>query len=92
MEVQHIACAKGHGERIWSVAWNPVDDIFATCSSDCSVRIWRLQRRKEPSSSKAHLCASSSRNCCVDYDIILEVCSTAFMQIEGIFIRYPSIR
>lgn len=90
MEVQHIACAKGHGERIWSVAWNPVDDIFATCSSDCSVRIWRLQRRKEPSSSKAHLCASSSRNCCVDYDIILETAIDKYFKKTVRSVRFSS--
>ncbi|KAK1444234.1 hypothetical protein BgAZ_101400 [Babesia gibsoni] len=72
MEVKHLACAKGHSERIWSVAWSPVDDIFATCSSDCSVRIWRLQRRKEPDTSMAHHCASSDSDCLKEYDITLQ--------------------
>ncbi|GIX62075.1 WD domain, G-beta repeat containing protein [Babesia caballi] len=72
MEVRHLGCVKGHGERIWSVAWSPVDAVFATCSSDCSVRLWRLERRKERNASKSHLCASSDTNCCADYDIVLQ--------------------
>ena len=30
----------GHKDRVWHGAWHPVDDILATCSGDCSVRLW----------------------------------------------------
>ncbi|GBE63059.1 WD G-beta repeat containing protein [Babesia ovata] len=72
MEVQHLGCVKGHSECIWSVAWSPVESIFATCSSDKSVRIWRLKELKDGASSKAHLCASYDAGCGMEYDIVLE--------------------
>ncbi|ORM42247.1 putative cytosolic iron-sulfur protein assembly protein Ciao1 [Babesia sp. Xinjiang] len=72
MEVQHIGCVKGHSERIWSVCWSPVDDVFATSSSDCSVRIWRVNRRKEKVTSLSQPCASYDADCCSDYEIVLE--------------------
>nr|BAN65086.1 WD domain, G-beta repeat containing protein [Babesia bovis] len=72
MDVHHLSCVKGHSERIWSVCWSPVDDIFATCSSDCSVKIWRITRSSNSHVKKGHLCSSYDPGCCSEYNIELE--------------------
>lgn len=83
MPVEHLLCEKGHSERIWSVAWSPVDNIFATSSADLSVKLWRLIDRRakgitegdEGSDDGGHrslLCSNNSQDCGSRYNFELE--------------------
>jgi len=42
-----IAELRGHEERVWHVAWNPVKPLLATCSADKTVRIYVYKRSAE---------------------------------------------
>ncbi|KAG8810320.1 Cytosolic iron-sulfur protein assembly protein [Serendipita sp. 399] len=48
--LQEIATLEGHSDRVWAVAWNPVQRLIASCSADKTVRMWsynRCRRRDE---------------------------------------------
>lgn len=32
----------GHTDRVWSISWHPTQPLFASCSGDKSVRLWKL--------------------------------------------------
>uniref|UniRef100_A0A0A9WK00 Putative cytosolic iron-sulfur protein assembly protein CIAO1-like protein n=1 Tax=Lygus hesperus TaxID=30085 RepID=A0A0A9WK00_LYGHE len=34
----------GHAERIWCACWSPCGTALATCSSDCTIKIWRCKQ------------------------------------------------
>lgn len=42
---RQLFICKGHTNRIWSVAFNPVNFSIASSSSDCTVKLWDLQGR-----------------------------------------------
>ncbi|KAI8821138.1 WD40-repeat-containing domain protein [Fimicolochytrium jonesii] len=41
-EVQLLAELPGHTDRVWSISWHPTLPLFASCSGDKSVRLWKL--------------------------------------------------
>ncbi|EAR96976.2 cytosolic iron-sulfur protein assembly protein CIAO1-B, putative (macronuclear) [Tetrahymena thermophila SB210] len=45
--VKCIGQLNGHTDKIWSVSWHPTLDIFATCSSDKTIKIWGLKENSE---------------------------------------------
>jgi WD40 repeat protein len=41
-----VAELEGHTDRAWSVAWNPVQRLIASCSADKTVRMWYYMESK----------------------------------------------
>ena len=39
----------GHEDRVWSIAWNPVRPLLASCSGDKSVRLYHYHNSPSPS-------------------------------------------
>ncbi|EKX73203.1 WD domain, G-beta repeat containing protein [Theileria equi strain WA] len=70
MKVEHLLCVNGHNERIWCIAWSPTENIFATCSADRKVKIWRFI--KEDSVGVSHFCPLDPQNCGKEYKVELE--------------------
>ncbi|XP_955426.1 wd40-repeat protein, putative [Theileria annulata] len=70
MEIDHLLCINGHKERIWSVSWSPSEDLFATSSSDCKVKIWRFYKStKKP---RINRCILNYPGCGSEYSYELE--------------------
>ncbi|KAJ3181606.1 hypothetical protein HDU85_003548 [Gaertneriomyces sp. JEL0708] len=40
-QVELVAELPGHTDRVWSISWHPTLPLFASCSGDKSVRIWK---------------------------------------------------
>ncbi|KAJ3173955.1 hypothetical protein HDU87_007278 [Geranomyces variabilis] len=40
--LQLVAELTGHTDRVWAVSWHPTLPLFASCSGDKSVRLWKL--------------------------------------------------
>lgn len=60
-ELREVERLEGHGDRVWSLAWNPAPEncgrapaMLASCSGDKTVRIW------QPTSSGAWDCSVAS--------------------------------
>ncbi|XP_020114861.1 protein CIA1 [Ananas comosus] len=58
-ELREVERLEGHGDRVWSLAWNPAPEncgrapaMLASCSGDKTVRIW------QPTSSGAWDCSA----------------------------------
>lgn len=58
-ELIQVAELQGHSDRVWSLAWNPVQRLLASCSADKTVRMWtyavRTQDTTTTSSIKDHV-------------------------------------
>ncbi|KAH7922901.1 WD40 repeat-like protein [Leucogyrophana mollusca] len=46
-ELQLVTDLRGHEERAWQIAWNPVEPLLASCSADKSVRLYNYQPSNE---------------------------------------------
>lgn len=61
-DLKLLETLEGHGDRVWSLAWNPATGtsgtplVFASCSGDKTVRIWE----HTPSCSATWTCKASS--------------------------------
>lgn len=60
-----FVCLLGHEDRTWSVAWNPIQPLLATCSSDKTVRLYHYRSLNNTSnglnsSSSTSFAASST--------------------------------
>ncbi|KAG8828722.1 Cytosolic iron-sulfur protein assembly protein [Serendipita sp. 401] len=42
--LKEVATLEGHSDRVWAVAWNPVQRVIASCSADKTVRMWSYNR------------------------------------------------
>jgi len=40
LSLKNLQTLSGHKDRVWSIHWNPSGDLFASCSSDKTVKIW----------------------------------------------------
>jgi len=40
LSLKCVQTLEGHGDKIWSLAWNPQGDLLASCSSDKTIKIW----------------------------------------------------
>lgn len=40
--IELVCALEGHDERVWFVAWHPVEPLLASCSSDRTIRLWTL--------------------------------------------------
>jgi cytosolic iron-sulfur protein assembly protein CIAO1 len=49
--IEPIAALEGHADRVWAVAWNPVQPLLASCSGDKSIRLWSYRSTFPYSSS-----------------------------------------
>ncbi|KAH8116080.1 WD40 repeat-like protein [Phellopilus nigrolimitatus] len=45
----------GHEDRAWSVAWNPVRPLLASCSGDKTVRLYHYRRSATSSEDSTHM-------------------------------------
>lgn len=45
----------GHDERVWSIAWNPVRPLIASCSSDKTIRLYHYANVPSASSDAPDL-------------------------------------
>lgn len=41
--VKEVGILKGHKRGIWNIAFSPVDQVIATCSSDKTMKLWSLK-------------------------------------------------
>ncbi|XP_048497979.1 protein CIA1-like [Beta vulgaris subsp. vulgaris] len=40
-ELEHLQTLEGHTDRVWGLAWNPINtNLLASCSGDKTVCIW----------------------------------------------------
>lgn len=39
-KIELVAVLEGHSDRVWNVAWNPIQHLIASCSADKTVRMW----------------------------------------------------
>jgi len=44
-KIKPVTVLEGHSDRVWSVAWNPVQHLIASCSADKTVRMWSYSRK-----------------------------------------------
>ena len=59
--IEPIAALEGHTDRVWAVAWNPVQPLVASCSGDRSIRLWSY-RSTLPSASSPPALSNSPAN------------------------------
>ncbi|EJD05550.1 WD40 repeat-like protein [Fomitiporia mediterranea MF3/22] len=43
-QLEQITELSGHEDRVWSIAWNPVRPLLASCSGDKTVRLYHYRR------------------------------------------------
>jgi cytosolic iron-sulfur protein assembly protein CIAO1 len=45
-KLEPLTTLDGHSDRVWYLAWNPVQHVLASCSADKTVRMWSYSRIK----------------------------------------------
>lgn len=60
--IEPIAALEGHTDRVWAVAWNPIQPLLASCSGDMSIRLWSYRSDIPYSSSSPPALASPAAN------------------------------
>ena len=45
LKIHPIAVLEGHSDRVWSLSWNPIQHLIASCSADKTVRMWSYSHK-----------------------------------------------
>lgn len=56
----HLNVLQEHGQRVWSVAYNPQEPtLFASGSDDCTVKLWSMGKANSifSLSARANICS-----------------------------------